>query len=310
MGNESEVFQFILVGFPGLPEKFYAIVASVIICVYSLSLCANITVIMIILLKAHLHQPMYIIILNLAVSDLIFDTSTMPNIIVRYFSGDGTLSFTACCFQMGMVHSLNCVDSLTIMLMAFDRYVAICKPLRYHSIITNKVAMALCGLVWLAGSSVGLFVMSWVLPLPFCRPNRIRLFYCSMSQVAVLSCTDTSMIRRNGFYAGIIMHVGPLTFISISYIVIIANIYLTSRSENWQKLYNTCIAHWFVITLFYLPRVIDYGIQAQILSNTDVFVLLNCLYTYVPHFSSPIIFCLRTQEIRRTLRKILGERLR
>ncbi|XP_073473761.1 olfactory receptor 6B1-like [Aquarana catesbeiana] len=308
MANKSEVFHFILVGFPGLPEKFYAMAASVIICVYSLSLCANITAIMIILLKAHLHQPMYIIILNLAVSDLIFDTATLPNMIVRYFTGDGTLSFTGCLFQMGMVHSLNLVDSLTIMLMAFDRYVAICKPLRYHSIITKRVAMALCGLVWLVASSIGLFVMSWALPLPFCGPNRILLFYCSLAQVTVLSCTDTSAIRRNGFYAGIIMHVGPFTLNLISYIVIIASICLTSRSENWKKLYNTCIAHWFVITLFYLPRVIDYGIQAQILSSTDVFVLLSCLYAFIPHFSSPIIFCLRTQEIRKTLRKILSEK--
>ncbi|KAM5182243.1 olfactory receptor 6Y1-like [Mantella aurantiaca] len=233
----------------------------------------------------------------------------MPKIIVRCFSGDGTLSLIGCFIQMGIIHSLNCTDSLTIMLMSFDRYVAICNPLRYNSIITNRTAVMLCCFVCLVGSAVGLYVTSWAVPLPFCGPNRIRLFYCSLSLVAVLSCTDTSAIRRNGFYAGLIMHIGPLIFILMSYIVIIARLCLRSRWENWKKLYNTCMAHWFLITLFYLPRIIDYAVQAQVLYNTDIFVLVNCLYTFVPHFSSPIIFCLRTQEIKKTLRKILRKRL-
>ncbi|KAM5182242.1 olfactory receptor 6B1-like [Mantella aurantiaca] len=308
MANESEAFHFFLVGFPSLPEKFYAGVALIFLCVYSLSICANVTVIMIIFMKAHLHQPMYIIILSLAVSDLFFDTATMPKIIVRCFSGDGTFSLIGCFVQMGIIHSLNSTDSLTIMLMSFDRYVAICNPLRYHSMITNRAAVMMCCFAWLVGSSVGLYVTSWILPLPFCGPNRIRLFYCSLSHVAVLSCTDTAAIRRNGFYAGLTMHIGPLTLILMSYIAIIVRLSLTSHSENWKKLYNTCMAHWFVMTLFYLPRVIDYGVQAQILYNTDVFVLLSCLYAFVPHFSSPIIFCLRTQEIKKTLRKILSKR--
>ncbi|XP_073468465.1 olfactory receptor 6B1-like [Aquarana catesbeiana] len=304
--NNSDDFYFVLTGFPGLPEKFYSVVGMTIFLVYVTSLCANDIVIGLVILKGHLHQPMYIIIANLAISDLLYDTSTLPKMISKYWSGDGKLSFTACFIQTPIVHTLNCVDSLTITLMAIDRYVAICKPLRYNSIITNPSTIKLCSVTWLVCFAIGMFVASWALPLPYCGPNKVRAFYCSLSKVAILSCADSSQVRRNGFYAGITMHMGPLSFIILSYLIIIANIWMTTRFKNWQKVLNTCITHWFVITLFYIPRIVEYSYnQYELFPHPDLNVLIVCLYTYVPHFCSPIIFCLRTNAIRKTLGKIV-----
>ncbi|KAM5182241.1 olfactory receptor 6B1-like [Mantella aurantiaca] len=302
MANESESVVFVLVGFPGLQERFYALVAAVFFLAYAVSLCANSTVIVLVILREHLHQPMYLIILNLAVSDVLYDTATLPKIISKYWSGDGTISFLGCFIQMPIVHTLNCLDSFTIMLMALDRYVAICMPLRYHAIMTNRVAVILCCVGWLLCGFVGLYVASWGLPLPYCGPNKVRNIYCSLSKVAFTSCIDSTFVRTNSFYAGIAMHMTPLSFIVLSYIVIIANVCSTARSESWLKLFNTCVTHWFVITVFFIPRIVEYAYnQYQLVPNADVNVLIICLYSYVPHVFNPIIFCLRNHEIKKTL---------
>ncbi|XP_071989499.1 olfactory receptor 4K3-like [Engystomops pustulosus] len=301
MANDSTTFNFVFVGFSGLQEKFYTLFGSLMFCVYSISLCANSIVIVIVLKKKQLHQPMYIIIANLAFSDLIFDTSTLPIIISKYWFGAESISFSGCFIQMGFIHSLNCLDSLTLLLMAFDRYVAICKPLRYHAIISSRTSIFLCLAAWFAATSVGIFVMTWGVVLPYCGPNRIKHFYCSLSMVVALSCVDSFSIRKNGLYAGLIMHMGPFSLIVVSYIIILINICAITRLENWQKALNTCITHWFVITIFYIPRIVDYGYQAWGIPNADIAALMICIYSFVPHMSSPIIFCLRNKEIKKSL---------
>ncbi|KAM3936262.1 olfactory receptor 6B1-like [Leptodactylus fuscus] len=301
MANDSTTFYFVIVGFSGLQEKFYPVFGVLMFFIYDVSLCANTTVIVIVLLKKHLHQPMYIIIANLALSDLFFDTMTLPKVISKYWFGSESISFSACFLQMAFVHTLNCLDSLTLLLMAFDRYVAICRPLRYHAIISNRVSMFLCVAAWFAAAFVGIYVMTWGIFFPYCGPNRIKSFYCSLSPVTVNTCIDSSAARRNGLYAGLIMHMGPFSAIVVSYIVIILNICSMSHLENWQKALNTCITHWFVLIIFYIPRIVDYGYNAQVVPNADVATLMICIYSYVPHICSPIIFCLRNKEIKRTL---------
>ncbi|KAG8588897.1 hypothetical protein GDO81_006144 [Engystomops pustulosus] len=308
MANDS--FYFVIVGFSGLQEKFYPVFAGIMFCVYNISLCANTMVIMIVLWKEHLHQPMYIIIANLAVCAVLFDTTTLPKVISRYWFGADSMSFAACFLQMAFVHSLNCLDSLTLLLMAFDRYVAICKPLRYHTIVSNRTTMFLCLAAWFAATAVGTFVMTWALPLPYCGPNKIRSIYCSVSLVAVNACMDSSSVRKNALYAGLIMHMGPFSLIVVSYIIILINICALTRLNNWKKALNTCITHWFVISIFYIPRIIDYGYKSQVIPNADIAALIICIYSFVPHISNPIIFCFRNKEIKKTLENICKQVVR
>ncbi|CAJ0932671.1 unnamed protein product [Ranitomeya imitator] len=211
MDNESEFSEFVLVGFPGLPQRFHIGVGILIFLVYNVSLCANITVIMLIFLKEHLHKPMYIVIASLAISDLLFDTSTLSKIIAKYWFGAGSMTFMGCFLQMTIVHTLNPLDSLIIMLMAVDR------------IILTKA--------------------------------------CS-----------------------------------------------TARSESWNKAFYTCVTHWFVIGTYNVPRLLVYTYEQTKKPQVDIYVSLICLYTFVPHFMSPIIFCLRTEEIKKTLRSIFKRR--
>ncbi|XP_073404467.1 olfactory receptor 4E1-like [Dendrobates tinctorius] len=301
MANDSTSFYFFLVGFSGLHEKFYPFLAALMFFIYSFSLCANTIIIMIVLLKEHFQQPMYIIIANLAMSDLLFDTTTLPKVISKYWMGAESISSSACFLQMAFIHLLNALDSLTLLLMAFDRYVAICKPLRYHAIINNRVSMCLCLAALFAAASVGISALTLAVFLPYCGPNRINNLYCTVSRVAILSCMDSSANRRNAFYISLIIHMGPFSLIVMSSILVIINIRTTSRLETWQKALNTCITHWTIIIIFYIPRIVDYSYQCLVIPDPEVTVVRNTVYTYVPHISSPIIFCLRNKEIKGTL---------
>ncbi|KAM8976896.1 olfactory receptor 1M1-like [Pelodytes ibericus] len=304
MANQSDVSLFVLFGFPGLQNKWHNLVSVVIFLVYNIALYANGIVILLIIVKEHLHQPMYIIIGNLALSDLLLDTITLPKILAKHWLGDDSLSFSACFFQMFAVHYLGSLDSFIIMLMAIDRYVAICKPLRYFSIITNALAANICCVFWLFASFIGLGIALMGAKLPYCGPNKVKNYFCSLTTVTVLACADSLSVRRAVFIVAMFVHLIPLSFIIFSYVMIIKTIRSTAGSENWQKAFYTCSTHLFVIGMYYGPRLLVYTYnQVQLIPNADLNVLLICLYTFVPHFTSPIIYCLRTEEIKKTLVK-------
>lgn len=305
MANLTGIYEFVLVGFPGLSEIYHTTVSVVFFLIYNIALFSNAIVLGLIILKEHLHQPMYMAIGNLALSDVIFDTLTLPKIIAKYWFGHGSLSFVACFLQMFIVHSLGSLDSFIIMLMAVDRFVAICKPLHYCSIITNRLLLLICLMFWLISAMIGLSIAIMGAQLPYCGPNKIKNCFCSLTPVAILSCADSFLTRRTVFIIALIVHLVPLSFIIFSYVTIVWKIRLMVSSENMQKLFYTCTTHSFVIFFYFVPRLAVYTYnQFQLISNADFNVFLICLYTFVPHFTSPIIYCLRTEEIKNTLKNV------
>ncbi|XP_063297648.1 olfactory receptor 1M1-like [Pelobates fuscus] len=302
MANQSTVSEFILIGFPGISQKLHTLVSVIIFLMYNTALYSNGIVIAVILLKEHLHQPMYVMIANLALSDLLSDTMILPKILAKYWFGDDAISFSGCFFQMFFVHSLASLDSFIIMLMAIDRYVAICKPLRYFSIISNLLASKVCCVFWVTSAFIGLTIIVMGAALPYCGPNKVKNFFCSLTPVSVLACADSAPTRRTIFVVAMFVHLVPLSFIIFSYIMIIKTIRSKSGSGGWQKAFYTCTTHSFVIGMYYIPRLMVYIYnQVQLMPNADVNVLLICLYSFVPHFTSPIVYCLRTEEIKKTL---------
>lgn len=305
MVNQSEVSEFVLLGFPGISENFHMAVSLSFFVIYNIALFSNGMVLSLIVFQEHLHQPMYIIIGNLALSDLIFDTLTLPKIIAKYWFGEGSLSFVACFLQMFFVHNLGSLDSFIVMLMAADRFIAICRPLHYSSIVTNKVVSMSCFIFWLIASTIGLAIAIMGARLPYCGPNKIKNCFCSLTPVAVLSCVDSFTTRRIVFTIALVVHLVPLSFIIFSYMFIIWKMHQMTRVENWHKPFYTFTTHWLVIFFYFVPRLAVYTYnQFQLMSNADVNVLLISVYSFVPHFTSPIIYCLRTEEIRKTLKKV------
>ncbi|XP_068121892.1 olfactory receptor 13C7-like [Hyperolius riggenbachi] len=309
MTNQTEVKEIILVGFPGLREEFYPPVSLLLLLIYMASLSANGTVINLVITKKRLHRPMYVIIANLAVSDLLFDTITLPKIIAKYWFG-ATTTFPECVLQMFLVHSLNGTDSYIFMFMSIDRYFAICKPLRYSQFITTRVVAMSCCTCWVAASSTALWTMIMNAQAPPCGYNRINTLMCTNIAVTALACVDVSIIRKATFVFAMFIQFVPLSFITLSYITIINVIRLSSSSDNWGKSFYTCSTHLFAVTIHYAPRIFVYTAnQIGLVFNADINVIVLCLYSYVPHIANPIIYCLRNNDIKQTFRTSISSSL-
>ncbi|KAM5182259.1 olfactory receptor 2AT4-like [Mantella aurantiaca] len=300
MANQSEVKEIILVGFPGLKGEFYTPVSLVMLLIYIASLSANGTVISLVVMKKCLHKPMYIIIANLACADLLFDTITLPKLVAKYWFG-ATMTFPECLLQMFFVHFLNTTDSYIFMLMAIDRYFAICKPLRYASIITGRVVAMSCCTCWVAASSTSFAALVMNSQAPPCGYNKINTIMCTNIAVTALACKDVAHIKKTTFGFAMFIQFVPLGFITLSYITVINIIRLSGSSETWRKAFYTCTTHLFAVTVHYAPRVLVYTAnEVGLVFNADVSVFVLCLYSYVPHISNPIIYCLRNKDIKQT----------
>ncbi|XP_075053966.1 olfactory receptor 2AP1-like [Mixophyes fleayi] len=310
MANQTDISEFILLGFPGIAEKFHTPVSIALFLVYIISLFSNGTVIALIICNRHLYQPMYVVILNLAISDLLFDTITLPKIIAKYWFDNGSISFAGCIFQLFCAHFLGAFDSYILLLMAIDRYVAICKPLRYPSIITNRRMIVLCCFFWFFTAIIALIIALLDSNVPLCGQNAIKSCFCTNSGVLSMACTDVTFLRRMIFGIAMFVLLLPLTFILFSYGVIIKVIITQTHSESRRRAFYTCTTHLCVIGLYFIPRIFVYvANQFKLILNDDLNVLILCFYTFVPHMANPVIYCLRTVEIRRTLKNLIKRRI-
>ncbi|KAG8543798.1 hypothetical protein GDO81_018548 [Engystomops pustulosus] len=307
MTNQSTPSEVFLVGFPSLPLRFHVPVSLVMLLVYIMSLVANGSVVGLIILIESLHKPMYIAIANLAASDLLFDTITLPKIIARYWFNDGTMPFVACLFQVFWVHNLGTFDAFLLMVMAMDRYVAISRPFHYSSIISNKHMVIACTLCVFVSSIAGTICIVFEMILEYtCGRTRIISCFCTNSGVLSLSCGDVTFSLLVVFSTAMVVLLLPLSFIIFSYISIIRLMHSSTQLVQSQKAFYTCTTHLLVIALYYIPRLFVYiSIQNRLILDADVNVLLGCLYTFVPHMANPIIYCLRTKEIKHIFKNIL-----
>ncbi|XP_052433033.1 olfactory receptor 52K1-like [Carassius gibelio] len=222
-GNISFVKDFFIVGFPGLQPGYYGAVAALLLFAYVCILVGNGIFIALFTREKCLHKPMYYIILNLVVSDLLFSTTTLPKIFARYWFQDGSISFTGCFMQMYFVHYFGSVNSVILAIMAFDRYVAICNPLRYPNIVIKlNISLSLAYL------------------LPYCSGNIIIHCYCDHISIKSLACTNRALYKVPTFAFAMIVLLGPLAFIVFSYCVIIVVVLHISSTQGRLKSFSTC----------------------------------------------------------------------
>ncbi|XP_068121884.1 olfactory receptor 52K1-like [Hyperolius riggenbachi] len=308
MVNQSDIFEVILVGFPGLPDHLYNFVSAVMLLVYIISLVANGSVIILVSLNVQLHKPMYLIIANLAASDLLFDTLTLPKLVARYWFGSSTMSFHVCVFQMFWIHHLGSLDSYLLLLMAIDRYVAVSQPLKYSTIITNQKVFVACGFSWLIlAPSTKILTVIDALSIVLCSSNKINTLFCTNVSVLALACNDVAIKKQAAFTSAMIVLLLPLAFILLSYAMIISVIAKSAHVNNWKKAFYTCSLHLFLVALYYIPRIFNYIVTniPLVVIKADVNAVLLFLYSVVPHLANPIVYFLQTKEIQQTLGNIL-----
>ncbi|XP_036006061.1 olfactory receptor 52B2-like [Fundulus heteroclitus] len=302
--NQSRVTEFILVGFPGLHREYYGLVSFVLFLVYAITVIANATVFFLFVTNRSLHKPMYYIILNVSVCDFLFSTTTLPKIISRYWFQSGSISFIGCFVQMCFVHYLGSVNSFIFSLMAFDRYCAICHPLRYITVLKSSTVHILSVTAWSIAIIVPLILAIRAYPLPYCASNIINHCYYDHIGITLLACTDRTLYSFPAFTSAMIILLLPLSFIVFSYCAILIAVSKVADSKNCVKSLSTCSTQLIIISLYYVPRCFVYltshvGIQF----STDVRVVIIMLYSLGPPMVNPLIYCLRTKDIRECLVK-------
>ncbi|KAM3837807.1 olfactory receptor 52P1-like [Vipera latastei] len=302
-GELGQAF-FTMVGIPGL-EAFYFWIGVPLCLIYLVTLVGNIIVVLIIKMEPDLHKPMYLFLCMLAVNDLLLSTTVLPKMLGILWTGAREIGFSTCLLQMYFVHTLSIVDSAILLAMALDLYVAICHPLRYTTILSNTV-VAKMGLATTARGAIPVMPCPVHLKrLPYCFHKVIQHAYCEyMAVVKLVTCADTFINRTYGISVAVLVVGLDLGFIATSYAMILHAIFQLSSRDAQAKALGTCAAHTCIILAFYVPSLFTF-LTHRIGKNVPAYIhiTLASLYILLPPMLNPLVYGMKTQQIRQ---RVLG----
>ncbi|XP_050816216.1 olfactory receptor 52R1-like [Gopherus flavomarginatus] len=293
---------FILLGIPGL-EVAHVWISIPFCTMYVIAILGNFAILFIIKRERSLRAPMYYFLCMLAVTDLVLSTATLPKMLSIFWFNSREINFSACLTQMYFIHCFSVMESGIFVALALDRYVAICDPLRHSTTLTNFV-VAKIGLTVLLRSTI------LALPYPFlvrwwsyCRTNIIPQSYCDQFAVAKLACTDTHVSSYYGFFVVFSVIGLDVPFITMSYIQILRAIFSLPTKDARLKTFGTCSSHLCCILSFYLPAFFSSTRRFDHKVPLHVLVLIANVHLLVPPLLHPIIYGVRTKQIRDRLLK-------
>ncbi|XP_024073744.1 olfactory receptor 52R1-like [Terrapene carolina triunguis] len=296
---------FILLGIPGL-ETAHVWISIPFCTIYTIAILGNFIILFIVKTEPSLHVPMYYFLCMLAITDLVLSTSTLPKILSIYWFNSREIYFSACLTQMYFIHSFLVMESGIFVAMAFDRYVAICDPLRHSTILTNSMVAKISLAVVLRGFMLILPYPFLVRQWPYCRTNIIPHTYCEHIAVVKLACTDTHVSSYYGLFVLFCVMGLDMIFIAVSYTQILKAIFSLPTKDARLKALGTCSSHLCVILTFYIP-VIFSSLTHRFGHNVPLHfhVLIANVYLLMPPMLHPIIYGVRTKQIRDRLLRLV-----
>ncbi|XP_044885314.1 olfactory receptor 52R1-like [Mauremys mutica] len=295
---------FILLGIPGL-ERAHVWISIPFCTMYIIAILGNFTILFIMKIEPSLHGPMYYFLCMLAITDLVLCTSTLPKMLSIFWFNSGEINFSACLIQMYFIHCASAMESGILVALALDRYVAICHPLRHSTILTNPVVAKIILAVVLRSGMVVLPYPFLVRQWPYCRTNIIPQPYCVHIAMVTLACADTRVSSYYGLF--VIFFVMGLDgiFIAVSYTQILRAIFSLPTKDARLKTFETCGSHFFVILAFYIPSLfisLLYRFDQNVALHFHV--LIANVYLLFPPMLNPIIYGVRTKQIRDRLLRL------
>ncbi|KAK2828299.1 hypothetical protein Q5P01_019333 [Channa striata] len=303
-GNYTRVSEFFIVGFPSLQPQYFHIVAWFFFFLYVTTVVGNLLLVLVFALEQSLQKPMYIVMVSLALSDIGFATVSLPKLIARYWWNDGSLGFYTCIFQQHMIHYFGSLASLILLIMALDRYLAICFPLRYPMLMTNQIMRGLILLCWVVAHIFPSITTIGLVMMQFCGPNRIIHGFCNHPSLSALACGDGMQQMSAAYSVAMFVLYVPFSFIIFSYICIIISVLRIDSGQGRMKTFSTCATQGCIISIYYIPRFFVYSTPfiPNLKMTPDKNIVTVLFYSLFPPLINPFIYCLRTNEIRKIIR--------
>ncbi|XP_063769958.1 olfactory receptor 6M1-like [Pseudophryne corroboree] len=294
--NTTTVTDFILLGFPLSPELKMLLFTLVLVS-YSVTLVANMLIITTVQMNAKLQIPMYIFLTHFSLMEIGYTTVIIPKMLNGLLVENETISRNGCLTQFYFIFFSGSIENVLLAFMGYDRYLAICIPLRYPSIMTNSACCWLCIGSWIAGCLIPLMPTICVSNLVICNDRRIDHFFCDFGPLVKLSCSDTTMAVRIFFAQAWILILSCFIVIMISYIFIVSTILKIPSIRGRQKGFSTCASHFTVVSIFYGTIIFTY-VRPSAGNTSYMDKTISVFYAVVTPLLNPIIYSLRNESVK------------
>ncbi|XP_040197790.1 olfactory receptor 1-like [Rana temporaria] len=301
--NRTMISRVILLGFQVSP-LFRRILFSLFLIIYCVTMYGNLQTITLVSYSKNLQTPMYTFLTQLSISDILLSSDIVPSLLYVLLSNSGVMSFSSCIAQFYFFILTEIYDTVLLTVMSYDRFMAICNPLMYNTVMSHVFCVQLIVLSWSLSIFVSLIEFITVYNLWFCGPNIIDHFFCDMEPLLDLSCSDISMVQIEMIIFSIPMIIFPFGFITISYIKIIYSILRISSTTGRQKAFSTCSSHLAVVSIFYGTLFFTYVLPTRG-QPWDLSKIVSLLYTVFTPLINPIIYSLRNKDIKSALVKFV-----
>ncbi|NXP51679.1 O12D3 protein, partial [Heliornis fulica] len=308
MRNQTQVGDFILLGITNVQGLRHFFFTSFLL-LYLTCLLGNGAIVAVVLCEPRLHTPMYFFLGNLSCLDIFYSTVTVPKMLTGFLFGHQTISFAGCLAQLHFFHFLGSTEAVLLAAMAYDRYVAICNPLRYALVMSPRTCLLLAGASWSTGLVHATMHSLMTSQLTFCGHSHIHHFFCDIKPLLSLACSSISLNMSLLNIVTPIIALCPLILIVLSYLYIIFFVIQNVRShEGRWKPFSTCASHLTVVGLLYIPVLFNYA-QPSSGSFLERDVKGTLMYSAITPALNPLIYTLRNQEVTSALKKMLWRKL-
>ncbi|XP_058393648.1 olfactory receptor 6N2 [Diceros bicornis minor] len=306
--NHSSLAEFLLLGFPKVGHV-RGWVFVLLLLAYLFTLCGNMLIILVIRLDAALHTPMYHFVSILSFLELLYTTTTIPKMLTNLLSEKKTISFAGCLLQTYFFHSLGASECYLLTAMAYDRYLAICRPLHYPAIITPTLCVRMAAGCWACGFLCPISEVILICQLPFCGYNEIQHIFCDFPPLLSLACKDTSTNVLVDFAINAFIILITFFFIMVSYGRIIGAVLRIKTSAGRKKAFSTCASHLIVVLIFFGSIIFMY-VRLKKSYSVTLDRTLAVVYSLLTPLVNPIIYSLRHKELIKAIKRAIFQKWR